>query len=95
LPDRLFAEAQKRVRSSLDGLEAAISRHNERAMEQAEQAAEYSALQEDRSRLAQQLDAAMARARALETANGEAARRIDRASAAVRAVIAADMSQEG
>jgi uncharacterized protein YlxW (UPF0749 family) len=93
--DHAFVEAQKRLRASLDGLEAAISRHNERAMEHADQAAEFSALQEDRSRLAQQLDAAMTRMRALETAHGEAARRVERASAAVRAVIAADMSGEG
>jgi capsule polysaccharide export protein KpsE/RkpR len=94
-PDRSFAEAQRRLRASLDGLEAAISRHNERAMEQADQAAEFSALQDDRSRLAQQLYAAMTRLRALENANGEAERRIERASAAVRAVIAADASQGG
>jgi hypothetical protein len=94
-PERLFSEAQKRLRAAVDGLGVALSRHNDRAIELADRDAEYSALQEDRSRLAQELDAATLRLRALEAANGEAARRIERASAAVRAVIAADASQEG
>ncbi len=89
-PDSLIAEAQKRLRAALEGLVVALSRHNERALEQADQAAEYAALQEDRSRLAQEIDAAATRLRSLEIAHGEAARRIERAGAAVRAVLAAD-----
>ncbi len=94
-PEALVAEAQRRLRAALEGLVVALSRHNERALEQADQAAEYSALQEDRSRLARELDAASSRLRALEAAHGEAARRIERASAAVRAVLADDSSGEG
>ncbi len=86
----LLAEAQKRLRAALAGLDHALSRHNELTLEQADQVAEFSALQEDRSRLARELDGAANRMRALEAANGEAARRIEHASAAVRAVIAND-----
>jgi hypothetical protein len=90
----LLAEAQKRLRAALAGLDHALSRHNELTLEQADQVAEFSALQEDRSRLARELDGATIRMRVLEAANGEAARRIERASAAVRAVIANDVAAD-
>jgi hypothetical protein len=90
----LLAEAQKRLRSALAGLDHALSRHKELENEQADQVAEFSVLQEDRSRLARELDAATIRMRVLEAANGEAARRIERASAAVRAVIANDVASD-
>ena len=90
----LLAEARKRLRAALEGLDQALSRHSQLAHEQADQIAEYAALQEDRSRLAQELDAAAARERLLEAANLEAARRIDRVSATVRAVIDADLGAE-
>lgn len=86
-----MAEARKRLRAALEGLDQALSRHSQLVLEQADQIAEYAALQEDRSRLAQELDAATGRERLLESANLEAARRIERASATVRAVIAADL----
>jgi Domain of unknown function (DUF4164) len=90
----LLAEARKRLRAALEGLDQALSRHNQLVLEQADQIAEYAALQEDRSRLARELDAATGRERLLEAANLEAARRIERASAAVRAMIAADIAAE-
>ncbi len=90
----LLAEAQKRLRAALAGLDHALSRHNELTLEQADQVAEFSALQEDRSRLARQLDSATTRMRVLEAANVEAARRIERASAAVREVIANDLAAD-
>jgi hypothetical protein len=90
----LLAAAQERLRAALEGLDHALSRHNQLVFEQADEVAEYAALQEDRSRLAQELDAAAGRARQLEAANLEAARRIERASAAVRAVIAADLGAD-
>ncbi|WP_298358781.1 DUF4164 family protein [Rhodoblastus sp.] len=88
-----FDAARRRLRAAFEALDAAISRRAERALEQADQLAEYSALQDDRSRLALELDAAARRARALEAANLEAARRIERAAAAVRAVLTADTHQ--
>jgi len=87
--------AQRKLRSALDGLDAAISRRAEQDMEQADRGAEFSLLQDDRTRLAQELDGALARMRALEGANGEVARRVERASAAVRAVIVSAEPQEG
>jgi small-conductance mechanosensitive channel len=87
----LLAEARKRLRAALEGLDQALSRHSQLALEQADQIAEYAALQEDRSRLAQELDAVAARERLLEAANLEAARRIERIGATVRAVIDADL----
>ena len=46
----------------------------------------------DRSRLASELDDVQARSRALETTNREAARRVDEAMSAIRAVIAANQN---
>ncbi len=48
---------------------------------------EFTILQDDRSRLALDLDAALARARALELANREVAERLARASATVRTIL--------
>lgn len=90
----LLAEARKRLRAALEGLDQALSRQSQLALEQADQIAEYAALQEDRSRLAQELDAVAARERLLEAANLEAARRIERIGATVRAVIDADLGAE-
>ncbi len=89
-----FDAARRRLRAAFDALDAAISRRAERALEQADELAEYSALQDDRSRLAIELDAAARRAGVLEAANVEASRRIERAAAAVRAVLAADTQSE-
>lgn len=86
--------AQRRLRGALEALDSAVFRQNERALGHADQNAEFSALQDDRSRLAVDLEAAVQRVRTLESANGEAARRIERASAAVRAVLAADSAGE-
>jgi hypothetical protein len=88
--EQRLAGAQRRLRAALEGLDAALSLQAERALESADESAEFSALQEDRSRLAQELGAATGRLRAFETANGEALARVERASAAVRAVLAAD-----
>ena len=46
------------------------------------------ASKDDRSRLAVELDGAVARARSLELANGEVARRLNYASAGIKAVLA-------
>jgi hypothetical protein len=92
-PER-FEAARLRLQNALDALRAAISRQTELTQEQADRMAEHDALQEDRSRLAVELDATGRKTRALEAANGEAARRIERAAAAVRAILASDSSQE-
>ena len=53
-------------------------------------------MQDDRARLAAELDGAMARARALGHANEDVRQRVERASAQVRAVLdAARAAREG
>ena len=93
-PEKRLAGAQNKLRAALDGLDAALALHAERALETADESAEFSAMQEDRSRLAQELDAATARLRAFEQANGEALARVERASEAVRALLTADKSAD-
>jgi hypothetical protein len=79
--------ATKRLMLALDGLEAAAERRRE--LDHAEQGLvdQVHALGADRSRLASELDAATARARALETANHEVARRLDAAIETIRSVV--------
>jgi hypothetical protein len=88
-PEDIVGAAIGRLNAALEALDRAVSLHGERRSEQADQEAEYSALQEDRSRLAQALDAANGRVETLQDNQFEAARRVERASAAVRAILAA------
>jgi hypothetical protein len=88
-PEDLLGAAAKRLGAALDALDRAVNLHIERRLELDDQEAEYSALQEDRSRLAQALDAAQGRIDALQETQIEAARRVERASSAVRAILAA------
>ena len=87
------AGSVRRLDAALEALDHAISLQIERRLELADQEAEYSALQEDRSRLAQALDAANGRIEALQDNQGEAARRVERASAAVRAILASSAEE--
>jgi len=77
----------KRVASAVDALEwasEARTRHDEaRATTQEE----FALMQDDRSRLAVELDAAVDRSRALESANSEAAKRLAHAAQAIERVL--------
>src|ERR1700722_17752262 len=77
----------KRLASAVDALDWATDlrmRHDEaRATTQEE----FALMQDDRSRLAVELDAAVDRSRALEAANGEAAKRLDHAAQAIERVL--------
>jgi D-serine deaminase-like pyridoxal phosphate-dependent protein len=77
----------KRLASAVEALEWATDmrmRHDEaRATTQEE----FALMQDDRSRLAVELDAAVDRSRALESANAEAAKRLARAAQAVERVL--------
>ncbi|HEY4808837.1 MAG TPA: DUF4164 family protein [Roseiarcus sp.] len=77
----------KRVASAVEALEWATDlrmRHDEaRATTQEE----FALMQDDRSRLAVELDAAVDRSRALESANSEAAKRLARAADAIGRVL--------
>jgi predicted nucleic acid-binding Zn-ribbon protein len=95
LPARL-EDSLKRFASALDHLEAAGERLAIADRVRADLEDELSVMQDDRARLAAELDGALARARALEHANEDVRERVERASASVRAVLeAARAGREG
>ncbi len=89
-PTSGFDQAVKRVTDALDALDAAVESRLENDRRGGALTEQVHLFNIDRSRLAAELDAARARARELETSNREAARRIDEAMSAIRAVIAAN-----
>ena len=77
----------KRLASAVEALEWATDlrmRHDEARASTQE---EFALIQDDRSRLAVELDAAVDRSRALESANAEAAKRLARAAQTVERVL--------
>jgi hypothetical protein len=80
--------ASKRLALALDALAAAVERRHKADRDEETLAAQLHALGGDRSRLAAELDAAVARARALEAVNREIATRLDAATRAIRSVLA-------
>jgi hypothetical protein len=82
--------ASKRLALALDALAAAVERRYEADRGEQTLDDQLHALGADRSRLAEELDAAAARNRALESANREVARRLDAAIDTIRSVLAAN-----
>ncbi len=80
--------ASRRLALALDALDAAAERRREAAKSEAALSAQIHALGNDRSRLAGELDHAIARSHALEAANREVAQRLARAIDTVRGVLA-------
>ena len=80
--------ALQRLNGALDALDAAAERRAEADAARADSEAEYAVMQDDRSRLAVELDAALARARTLDRVAGDVAARVERAGAAVRGILA-------
>jgi Domain of unknown function (DUF4164) len=80
--------ALKRLATALEGLEAATERRARTDASRSNIDEEFAVMQDDRTRLALELDAATARNKALAAANGDVAIRLERASATIRAVIA-------
>jgi hypothetical protein len=80
--------ASKRLALALDALAAAVERRREADRGEETLNAQLHALGTDRSRLASELDAAAAHARALETTNREVAQRLDAAIGTIRSVLA-------
>ena len=76
-----------RVRTALDGLETAIERLARHDMARADADAEFAMMQDDRARLAVELDAALTSQRALAEANDAANERIAAATAAIERVL--------
>jgi hypothetical protein len=94
LPEHLDA-ALARLAAALDRLDAASERRAKADALRANLEDELAVMQDDRSRLAVELDGTIARAKSLELANGEVARRLNHASAEIRAVLAEAAAREG
>src|SRR5207247_10179920 len=85
-----IAAASKRLARALDALAAAVERRHEADRGEQTLDAQLHALGADRSRLASELDAAVARSRTLEITNREVAQRLDAAIDNIRSVLAAN-----
>ena len=81
--------ALARLLSAVAGLEGAFGRKRESDLAQSDLNEAFGAMQDDRSRLAMELDAALARGQKLEAANDEVARRLEKAAAAISALAGA------
>ena len=86
--------ATRRLTLALDALEAAAERRREIDLGQSDLAAQVHALDDDRSRLASDLDSVVARSRSIETTNREleitnreVARRLEAAIDTIRSVL--------
>ena len=90
-----LAGALARLEKALDELEAAAQRRLDEEMSLADLEEELAVMQDDRSRLAQDLDAALARAAGVEKTRDEVLRRVERASAGVAAVLGLGPSRDG
>lgn len=86
LPERLDA-ALRRLAAALDRLDAASERRVKMDALRANLEEELAVMQDDRSRLAVELDGAIARTKSLELANDEVARRLSHASETIKAVL--------
>lgn len=85
-PARLKS-ALKGLVAALDQLEAACERHLQAEAERNDKEEEFAVLQDDRARLAVELDGAVARSQSLELANNEVARRLAKARVAIKAMM--------
>ncbi len=83
----LLEPSLKRLRAAIDLLEAAVERRMRQDDAQGDAQEELALMQDDRARLAVELDGALDRNRGLLAANREAARLLGRAGAAVRSVV--------
>jgi chromosome segregation ATPase len=79
--------ALKRLASALDQLEAASERLGKAGAEKRDLADTLAVMQDDRSRLAHELDASLTRTQALEHATGEVAQRLGHAGTTLRRLL--------
>jgi hypothetical protein len=86
LPPRLDATLT-RFERGLAALETAVAQRLENEMSLADLEEELAVMQDDRGRLALDLDAALARAATVEKTRDEVLRRVERASASVASVL--------
>ena len=94
LPERLDA-ALRRLAAALDRLDAACDRRAEADALRANLEEELAVLQDDRSRLAVELDGALTRSKSLELANEEVGRRFNHASAEIKAILTEIAARDG
>jgi uncharacterized protein YlxW (UPF0749 family) len=85
-----FAVALKRLTTALDQLDAAADRRAKADSARVDLEEELAIMQDDRSRLAIELEGAMTRLNRMESAHQEAERRLDRASATLRGILGED-----
>jgi chromosome segregation ATPase len=85
-PNRLNA-ALKSLTAALDQLEAACERRMKADTERSDIEEEFAVLQDDRARLAVELDGAVARSQSLELANNEVARRLAKARQTIQSMM--------
>lgn len=93
LPPRIET-AMSRLAQALGQMEAAVERAGGFAQQKANLEEQAAILQDDRARLAVELDAAQAHARRLEQANAEAERRLETIAANVTQMLELAQSQE-
>jgi hypothetical protein len=86
MPDALDGSL-KRLAAAVDALERAADRRTRHDEARGNSEEEYALMQDDRSRLAVELDAALDRSRTLEAANAEADARLARAAQAIGAIV--------
>ena len=86
MPDALESSL-RRLAAAVDSLERAAERRMRHDQARANVEEEYALMQDDRSRLAVELDAALDRSRALEAASTEAGARLARAAQAIGAIL--------
>lgn len=94
LPERLDA-ALRRLAAALDRLDAACDRRAEADALRVNLEEELAVLQDDRSRLAVELDGALTRSKSLELANEEVGRRLNHASAEIKAILTEIAARDG
>jgi chromosome segregation ATPase len=87
-------DALQRLSAALDELETTVARRLEAELSHADLEEELAVMQDDRSRLAMELDAALAHKSALEKARDEVLMRLDRTSLGIRAVLGDDGPSE-
>ena len=80
--------ALKGLNTALDHLEAALHRHGQGELARANLQEELAILQDDRSRLAIELDGSRARGKTLVLATEEVGQRLKRATSTIAAVLA-------
>jgi len=83
-----FEPSLRRMRAAIDLLEAAVERRARLDARRGDADEELALMQDDRARLAVELDGALDRSRALEAANAEAGKLLAQANAALDRLIA-------